>query len=316
MKASPSQVRVHRILGCVAVLHGLLVAVPRFVGVYESIWSWWVWVVLATLWFFWPLVLAVHPGRSLLRIVVPLILAYPGYFVWSSAYSHVVLEAFHLEESLPWGVDLSPHSMLPYAFEYGVGWADAKKDAKAGRLILESYGFGTFTPGAPNFSDSARQQYGIEINQVAGCGVNERIMGHAKGYNDATIKEIKRRFGGGVVAKAEEEEVQRQEEYKAARDTGRADAEKDVMAGCLAIEVFGPPIKGEADYERVLRERYQIELRRVSGDTVRDIDNKVIGHASGYNEVSEAEIERRLGKEAIETIRFAPTRLGYESPAQ
>jgi hypothetical protein len=37
----------------------------------------------------------------------------------------------------------------------------------------------------------------------------QKLMGHAKkkGYNDATIEEIKRRFGSGVVAAAEKEEA-------------------------------------------------------------------------------------------------------------
>jgi len=38
-------------------------------------------------------------------------------------------------------------------------------------------------------------------------GSLSKLMGHAKGYNDATIDEIKRRFGSGVVAAAEKEEA-------------------------------------------------------------------------------------------------------------
>lgn len=302
MKASPSKVRVHRILGCLTVLHGLLVAVLLFTVARDSIWFFWFWVVLATLWFFWPLVLAVHPGRSVLRIILPLILAYPGYFLWSRPYSLVVVQAFHLEESLTWGVDLSPHSMLTYAFGYGVGWADAKKDAKAGRLILESFGFGTFTPGAPNFSDSARQQYGIEINQVAGCVVNERIMGHAKGYNDVMVEEIKRRCGIAVVTEAEKENARWVQSYEDGEEEGRAEALSELRAGRLAIEVSDPPKKGEAEFERMLRERYQISLRRVDPNADPKKANKVFGHKAGYNEVAEAEIIRRFGEDTVASI--------------
>jgi hypothetical protein len=35
----------------------------------------------------------------------------------------------------------------------------------------------------------------------------QKLMGHAKGYNDATIEEIKRRFASGVAAAAEKEEA-------------------------------------------------------------------------------------------------------------
>lgn len=301
MKATPSQVRVHRILGCLAVLHAMLVAVPLLTGAYDAIWFWWFWVVLATLWFFWPLVLAVHPGRSLLRIVVPLILAYPGYFVWSGGYSNVLVRAFHLEESYL-GFDLSPHSMLPYAFAYGVGWADAKKDAKAGRLILESFGFGTFTPGAPNFSDSARQQYGIELNQVAGCVVNERIMGHAKGYNDVMMKEIKRRCGIAVITEAEKEDARWLQSYEDGKEAGRAEALSELEAGRLAIEVSDHPKKGDAEFEQMLLERYQVSLRRVDPHANPKMTNKVFGHKEGYNEVAEAEIIRRFGEDTVASI--------------
>jgi hypothetical protein len=103
--------------------------------------------------------------------------------------------------------------------------------------------------------------------------------------------------------------------YKAAHDAGRADAENDVRAGRLAIEVFGSPIKGEANFERMLRERYQIELRRVAGETDTGTDQRVWGHAYGYDDVSEAEIEGRLGKVAIETIREVRATYSYDDSA-
>jgi hypothetical protein len=108
----------------------------------------WLGLVLATLWFLWPFVLIFHSGRSILRVVLPLLIAYPFYFTWSHVYSRMVN---HEKYGLPAGMELSPHGILGYAFWYGVGWVDAQKDARAGRLILEAYGFGTITPGAPNF---------------------------------------------------------------------------------------------------------------------------------------------------------------------
>lgn len=305
-----SQVRIHRFLGCLAVLHAALLLIIGFIpGSVSPNWER-LWVGLATVWFFWPFILVFHPAQSSRRVLVPLGLAAPFVFLWFRFYSFLAPLVF----GLPEGMNLAGPSIWEYAVAYGAGWADARKEAKAGRLSLEAYGFGTITPGAPIFSAAVREQYRIEVTHVAGCVVNTRIMAHAKGHNDTTIKEIKRRFGSGIVAAAEEAEARGQREYKAAHDAGRAHAENDARAGRLAIEVFGSPIKGEANYERMLRERYQIELRRVNEGADPDMDDKIIAHANGYNEVSEAEIESRLGKEAINTIRSARARNSYENP--
>jgi hypothetical protein len=72
MPARPSQIRHHRILGAIAVVHGAIVlglyfAPNLFFG------SWW-WLGLASSLWLWLVVLAVHPGRSLLRFLIPTIL--------------------------------------------------------------------------------------------------------------------------------------------------------------------------------------------------------------------------------------------------
>jgi hypothetical protein len=74
-------VRVHRILGALAVLHSVLlfaILLCVYTGVFSplgfSSWPWGVqplWVGLASLWLLWPLVLVLHPGRSLLRVALP-----------------------------------------------------------------------------------------------------------------------------------------------------------------------------------------------------------------------------------------------------
>lgn len=192
-------------------------------------------------------------------------------------------------------IDLTPHDLAYYAIAYGRGRLDGKKDATAGRHILEAYGMGTFTPDAPNFSDNALKEYGIEINHVTGCVVNTWILGHAKGYNDVMIAEIKRRFGPKVVTDAEEADRQWQKDQETARNLGHSDAEKDLREGQLVVEVYGS-LTDEADYAKLLREKYRIELRHMTDNT--SIENATtLSHADGYNEVSEAEIERRFGEE-------------------
>jgi hypothetical protein len=71
MTARPSQIRGYRILSCLAILHSAAVLGLRF-GNY--VWSW-LWLGLATSLFLWLLVLAIHPGRSILRFLIPTIIA-------------------------------------------------------------------------------------------------------------------------------------------------------------------------------------------------------------------------------------------------
>jgi hypothetical protein len=40
-----------------------------------------------------------------------------------------------------------------------------------------------------------QKRYGIVHRQIAGCMVDDQIVGHVKGYNDVMRAEILRRFG-------------------------------------------------------------------------------------------------------------------------
>lgn len=81
---------------------------------------------------------------------------------------------------------------------------------------------------------------------------------------------------------------------------GHDEAERDLKAGRLALEIFGLPAPYFGEYTKLLLERYHIEIRQVAGCV---IDAQVSGHAKGYNEVAMKEIERRYGKDIFETTR-------------
>jgi hypothetical protein len=85
-------------------------------------------------------------------------------------------------------------------------------------------------------------------------------------------------------------------DYWMAYHRGRADATGDLQSGHLTVEIYGLAMKGEDEYARKLQERYQIELRRIAGCIV---DEKILAHEKGYNELSEAEIERRFGNSTL-----------------
>jgi hypothetical protein len=84
---------------------------------------------------------------------------------------------------------------------------------------------------------------------------------------------------------------------RSAYERGRRDGEADIHAGRLVFEDYGFPRKGQEEFADILRERYGVELRRVDDDIV---DDTTVGHARGYNEVSDAEIERRFGASVIQ----------------
>jgi len=86
-----------------------------------------------------------------------------------------------------------------------------------------------------------------------------------------------------------------------AYQAGHEDAGKDVREGRLIIESFGLPPPWDADYAKLLKERYGIELRAVAGCVV---DDNIVGHRKGYNEVSEAEIQRRFGSDILEKTQL------------
>ena len=97
--------------------------------------------------------------------------------------------------------------------------------------------------------------------------------------------------------------------YYSAYRAGEAQAKKDVAAGILVIETYGFGAGGGPEVGRILRERYQIEIKAISGCIVDEI---ILGHAAGYNSVSEHEIDRRFGKERVEAARAEGYKLANE----
>lgn len=300
MRRIPPAIHVNRILGCAAVLHaGLLLLVPSTAGPTWLGFTHRLWVGLATLWFFWPLILAIRPLMSARLFLGVFLLAAPCLCFWCPMYSTTLAPPlFGLSDA----VSLDPISLLQYSVSYGSGRLDASKAAKTGRLNLEAFGFGTVTPGAPNFSESVLKQYQIEITHVAGCVIDTAIVGHAKGYNDRMLDEIRRRCGDSVVKTAEEEDARWIQSYTDGEKAGRADARRDLQAQTLAIEVTDPPKNGDDDLAKMLRERYHVEFRRKDPHVDPKMANQVYGHCAGYNAVMEQELNRRFGENTASSI--------------
>src|ERR1700676_3204890 len=115
-----SPVRVHRILGCFAVLHSVLLLIPFFYLDTMNGWPMRLWFGLCTLWLFWPLILALHPAQSARRVLIPLGFAAPFAFLWFRFYAGMAAPLF----GLPDGLELYPHTIAQWAVSYGRGWVD------------------------------------------------------------------------------------------------------------------------------------------------------------------------------------------------
>ncbi len=311
-----SPVRVHRILGCLAILHsGLLLLFRSSAGRTWMDWHLRLWIGLAILWLFWPLIFVLHPARSARRVLIPLMVAAPFVFFWFGLLFWIAA-AFMF--NLPDEVDIQEDSVVQYAASYGRGWLDAKRDIKSGRVVFEGYGFGgNMTPGAPAFSSSSPrslEQCRVEIRPVALCSIDTRIVGHAKGYNDVMVAALRQRCPD-LVKSAEDEDARWTRSLYEGAEAGRADARRDLNRGQLVFEVTDPPSKGDMAFEKMLRERYQLGFRRVNPDADPRMANYVFGHATGYDEVVYAEVEHHFGKPAVDAvIKASVDRLYADSP--
>jgi hypothetical protein len=100
MLPQPTAIRVHRILGSFAVSHSAALLVWLLIAfVHYGGWPLWVehlWLGLAGLWFFWPVVLALHHGRSLLRFVLPVLISVAFVALWIRHYVSMARVALDL----------------------------------------------------------------------------------------------------------------------------------------------------------------------------------------------------------------------------
>lgn len=79
----------------------------------------------------------------------------------------------------------------------------------------------------------------------------------------------------------------------------------------LTIEAYGFGA-GSGSYVGLVRERFQAEVNVVAGCSVSDT---IAGHASGYNSLAKAEIERRFGQGAMEAAYEDGAKLDRERDA-
>jgi hypothetical protein len=182
----------HRLLGVLAIVHSVLIVVFMLARPWPVPPAWFdpLWLGFATLWFFWPIVLVLHRGRSFWPVVLPLLIAGIVAIPWWRIYSTQAADMF----GLPMGCSLSPISMSRFVVSYIRGRADARRDIHDGHVAVEVYGF-----GAGGVTKPLLERYQVETHVVAGCVVDDQIMGHAYGYNTISAAEAKRRTGVDIL---------------------------------------------------------------------------------------------------------------------
>lgn len=295
-----------------AVAHaGLLLAAVFFGVVDAESWPTRLWVGMTTLWFLWPMILALHPGRSSRRVYAGITTAAVLLVLPLRVYDHCAPEVFAPEEMM---LDsFSPYALVPYTIAYVRGWAEAKKHGNDRILTFEAFGFGTIAPCAPYFHAAARERYKVEYNHVAGCVVNSTVIGHAAGHNRATISELKHRFGAGVIDAVKQERQRWDNDYATAEKVGRNDAELEFKSGRRALELCArwPNVEETNEVSEVLG-THHVELRRRT-DRVEDVTADVAGHARGYDEVMISEIRRTLGAGAAQELDALTAHYSYTS---
>ena len=147
---------------------------------------------------------------------------------------------------------MNPLSIWKYYSAYLAGRAEAQRDVRAGILIIEESGFGA---GSPHVQRLLRDRFAIEIRVLAGCVVDERIMGHEEGYNSISEPEIHRRFGDELVEAARQEGYQIQYAETRRYDQSVRDLTKRLSSlaegGKVTTKLIEPYLTGEslADFE-------------------------------------------------------------------
>jgi hypothetical protein len=267
MNASPSA-RAYRRLGYLALGHAaaLLALAPWFLASRftdePGYWLLPLWVGFVTLWFFWPVVLALHQGRSVPRFTVFIALTAVLMLPSLKPYSDLAPWTF----GFPDGVTLNPVGNWKYFSAYRAGRAEAQKDVAAGILATEEYGL--FAASGPS-ERTLRERYQVEDRVIAGCAVDERILGHAAGYNAVSEAEIGRRLGSRL-AQAREEDRKLAIEKGAREAQAIRDLTKRLTTlppdGKVTAELIQPyvdqqPLDNPGDDEELRKLLREIELR-------------------------------------------------------
>lgn len=115
----------------------------------------------------------------------------------------LLLNGFLFAQDVPNDIVESAQGQKYSESAYKAGRAEAMKDVKENRLIIEVSGLPA--PWSGEYTKYLADRYHIQLKTVAGCIVDSRIVGHERGYNEISVAEIESRFGHGFLEKTASE---------------------------------------------------------------------------------------------------------------
>ena len=115
----------------------------------------------------------------------------------------VTMAAVSLSDAAPRGDIVHERDQFPYSLRaYRRGRLDAQRDIAHGKLALEVIWDEDANPVLKTY---LKRRYHIEVRRNGTDEIDEQITGHAKGYNDVSMPEIKRRYGADFFARVPRE---------------------------------------------------------------------------------------------------------------
>jgi hypothetical protein len=180
-----------------AVLHSLaLFGFGIAIFVANNEWVTRLWVALATLWFFWPVVLVLHSRGSLRRLVASIALSIALPVPFFRMYNEFAASVF----GWPDGFSIMPRNAFEWTHGYLAGRSEAKRDLNNGHLALEEIYLGFGSASRRMFRD----RYSVELKLISDV-VTSQMLGHQYGYNAISTREFARRYGPNALETAFEE---------------------------------------------------------------------------------------------------------------
>src|SRR5262245_33702836 len=85
---------------------------------------------------------------------------------------------------------------------YEKGRFRAKRDLRRGKYIIKTYGLIDGSGFEYYYNRILHEEYGVEVDRVAGCIVMPSLANEVAGYNSIMVAEVEKKYGKGVLSGA------------------------------------------------------------------------------------------------------------------
>lgn len=98
-------------------------------------------------------------------------------------------------------ISIGSQTKLAAKKSYEKGRFKAKRDLRRGKYVIKTYGM--IDGSEYYYNRILLEEYGVEVDRVAGCIVMPSLMNEVAGYNSVMVAEIEKKYGKGVLDEAE-----------------------------------------------------------------------------------------------------------------